>query len=322
MWTKFVSILLASQLSCAGGGKSSKDAVSGNDGSEGKGDGGSSSDSASSDDSQQSSGSGAKRFGTTMVTSLNNSGLTSRRVNREAAKSLAAQEAKSRSDIETSLFAERLAITGLAGVLAKAKLVVTDELKKGVDRDISDQLKLELAIAAIQSKNAGFARLYLNQLVSSTNPKIKAGALNAQGVMALSLGDVPEAALLFKEALKASSNYPAALFNLGFVNLKFGDFEAAKGYLEPLGDDWYSQSGILVAVRNLGDNSRAEGICSRLLPQHGNNKTILFNCGLFFAQNKGDKAKARELVTKAVKISGGLDQWDDVAYKLLEKLGT
>ena len=321
MWTKIAIILMAAQLSCAGGEKSAKEPVSAKDDSKSKTDN-ASSDQGSSEDSNQSSSSGVKRYGTTMVTSMNNSGMTSRRVNREAAKSLASGEAKSRHEVETSLYAERLAITGLAGVLAKAKLIVTDELKKGVERDLPDQLKLELALAAVQAKNAGFARLYLNQLVNSTNPKIKAGALNAQGVMALSLGDVPEAVLLFKDALKASSNYPAALFNLGFVNLKFGDFEAAKGFLEPLGDDWYSQSGILVAVRNLGDNSRTEGICSRLLPQHGNNKTILFNCGLFFAQNKGDKAKARELVTKAVKISGGVDQWDDVAYKLLEKLGT
>ena len=105
------------------------------------------------------------------------------------------------------------------------------------------------------------------------------------------------------------------------MSLKFGDFEGARAYLEPLGDDWSAQSGILVAVRNLGDNARADGICSRLLGKNSNNKMILFNCGLYFLQNKGDKAKARDLVTKAVKLEGGQQRWDDDAYKILEKLG-
>ncbi|MEI8026698.1 MAG: tetratricopeptide repeat protein [Pseudomonadota bacterium] len=267
------------------------------------------------------SSSGSKKYGSTMVTSLSNSGFTSRRVNREAAAALAGAEAKSLTELQTSFYAQRLTSGGLEQVISKAKAMVAEELKKGVENDLSETFKLELALAAVQAKNAGFARLYLNQLSSSKNPKIRAGVFNAQGVMALTAGDIPDAAALFKESLKASSNYPAALFNLGFISLKYGDFEGARTNLEPLGDDWYAQSGVLVAVRNLGDDARAEGICSRLLAKHSNNKTILFNCGLFFLQNKGDKVKAKDLVTKAVKLEGGPARWDDDAYKILEKLG-
>jgi Flp pilus assembly protein TadD len=311
-----ISLFSLLSLSCATGGKpklESVDPAAKKEAAE---------EAASAEDSGDFMGSGgSKKYGSTMVTSLSNSGFTSRRVNKEAASSLAAQEGKSRADLEASFYAQRLAQTNLSLVIAKAKGIVAEELKKGVDNDLSETLKLELALAAIQAKNAGFARLYLNQLSSSKNPKIRAGVLNAQGVMALTAGDTPDAAVLFKEALKASPNYPAALFNLGFVSLKFGDFEGARANLEPLGDDWYAQSGILVAVRNLGDDARADGICSRLLGKYSGNKMILFNCGLFFLQNKGDKVKARDLVTKAVKLEGGPTRWDDDAYKILEKLG-
>ena len=311
-----LAIMIFYELSCATGSKSPMESV---DPAAKK----AAAEEAASEASDKDFGisSGSKKYGSTMITSLSNSGFTSRRVNKESASSLAAGEAKTRQELEASLFSQRLAYSSLDLVIQKAKAVVAEELKKGVENDLSETLKLELALAAVQAKNAGFARLYLNQLSSSKNPKIRAGAINAAGVMALIAGDIPDSVVLFKEALAASPNYPAALFNLGFVSLKFGDFEGARAYLEPLGDDWYAQSGILVAVRNLGDNARADGICSRLLGKYSNNKMILFNCGLYFLQNKGDKAKARDLVTKAVKLEGGQQRWDDDAYKILEKLG-
>lgn len=261
------------------------------------------------------------KLGPIVVNSLSNEPLTSRRINKSAAAAIANQEAQSPSDLQISIFAGRLAGSSVQSIFNKAKSLVAAELKKGVDRDIPDTIKLELAMAAIHEKKIGFARLYLNQLASSANPKVKAGALNAQGVLALIANDYSSAQSYFKNSLKASENYPSALFNAGFLALRFGDFENAIALLQKLGDDWYAKMGVLVASRNLADDSKAETLCNNLLSSKSNHKMILYNCGLFYGQNKGDKAKGKDLVTKALKIQGGSDRWDSAGYKVLENFG-
>ena len=88
-------------------------------------------------------------------------------------------------------------------------------------------------------------------LKSARNKKIKAGAYNAYGVLYLKMNEMPDAVASFKQALGVSSSYAPALYNLGMITAKFGDFGLSRKYLSSLQRDWYAQIGMVVVERHL-----------------------------------------------------------------------
>ena len=262
------------------------------------------------------------QFGSTLVTSISNNRLTSRTVDKKNASDLARSlKGKNLNDLQDSVYAERLSARGVNAVLSKAQKMMDKLFTKGIKQDLPETVKLEIALAAVQVTNVSLANIFLQDIIKgSKNAKLKAAAYNAKGVLFLKMNEIPDAALSFKQALKLSPNYPAAIFNLGMLTLKYGDFGTARRYLTQIQSDWYAKIGLVVAERNLMNNSRVQSLCDQLMRSKGEHKMVLYNCGLYFAQNKGDKKKGVELITRATKIPGGETNWDEKAFKLLEKL--
>lgn len=313
-----VGSLLFAIGSCAGDKKKDKgEAVSGGDSEP--------ADSPAQDDSVSVSA-GRKN----LIQSFSNNRLTSRTVNRSKADQLAAKlesavqgKDKDKRSLEGLLSARRLAGKPIDDVIATARHIADLEMRKSVDRDVSDDLKLELALAAMQASKYAMADFYLDQLITkSKDANAKAGAFTALGVIAVRQDRIPEAVAFFKEALKANSGYKAAKLNLGFLALSGGDLGLAKRMLSDVQDDWFVDSGLLIVARLEGDNGRADSLCSKVLAKRSDHKPTLFNCGLHEWQGKRSAEKAKEYLNRAVKARGGEGSWDEKAYRLIGNIDT
>ena len=258
---------------------------------------------------------------TTLINSLTNNQLTSHTIATGKADGLAEKyQGKDKKSLESRISAERLARKSGPQVLSTAKKLAELEMEKGAGRTISEDVKLEIALAAITSKNYSLAEFYLQDLTSSKDAKAKAGAYNALGVIALKDDRVPEATLYFKEALKANGSYRPALLNLGFVALKGGDTGTAKRALDSMQNDWFVQYGMITVARLDGNEGNANEACERVLKREPGHRAALFNCALLEFQNKKNYGKAKELVSKATNARGGESGWDSRAIELGNKI--
>lgn len=263
------------------------------------------------------------KFGSTLVKSMTNNPLTSRVIKTQRAGELTKNlNAKSILELEDAVAATRLSGSRVSEVLNTTR-VLMDRIfaKRGITAELPEKIKLELGLAAVQERNLGLATYFLNPLiVYSKNKKIKAGAYNAMGVLYLKMNEIPDAIQAFRKALTTSPRYPAAAFNLGMLALKYGDFGVSKSYLSNVSQDWYAQIGLIVANRHLMRNSDVENLCKSVMRSKGSHKMVLYNCGLFFAQNRGDKNRGREYITRATQKPGGENDWDQKAFSVLENL--
>jgi len=266
-----------------------------------------------------------------LVQSFSNNALTSHTISRSKADQVAARiesnlqgaKEKDKRNLEGLVSARRLAGKPLDEVLTTSRLIAEIEMRRSVDKDISDDLKLEIALAAMQSGKFALADFYLDQLVTkSKDANARAGALNALGVIAVRQDRIPEAVAFFKEALKVNGSFKAAKLNLGFLALGGGDFALAKRMLNDMQGDWFVESGLLIVARLENDAGRADSLCGKVLAKKPEHKPTLFNCGLHEWQGKRNAEKAKELLTKAVKARGGRAGWDEKAYRLIGNIDT
>ena len=297
---------------CSGDGKSSKKAHDPVSSSEG----GSTPDAK--DDSGSTSISGDRRV---LITSLSNNGFTSKAIDKARAADFSGQYGGGKSkDINTLaavISANRLAGRSPNEVMVEAKAIADLEMAKNVDHEVPELVQLELGLTGVQSGRLAFAEFWLDKLIKSKNGSIKASAINAKGVMAIRMERIPEAIVMFKEALAASSDYKPALLNIGFLALQGGDAATAKKALGSMQDDWYVESGLVSVLRLEGEVDKAEGICDKVLSKHPKHKPTLINCGINAWQGKKDYKKARDYLNKAMAVAGGAAVWDEKSGKLL-----
>ena len=272
----------------------------------------------SKEDSGLTSLSGDRRV---LITSLSNNGFTSKAIDKSRAADFAGQYSGGKSKdinvLAAAISANRLAGRSPNEVMVDAKTIADLEMAKNVDRDIPELVQLELGLSGVQSGRLAFAEFWLDKLIKSKNASIKAAAINAKGVMAIRMQRIPEAVLMFKEALAANSDYKPALLNIGFLALQGGDAATAKKALGGMQDDWYVESGLVSVLRLEGDVDKADGICDKVLAKHPKHKPTLINCGINAWQGKKDYKKARDYLNKAMAVAGGAAVWDEKSGKLL-----
>ncbi len=264
---------------------------------------------------------------TTFMNSVMNNSLTLHTVNRaKAEKIYVSLEGQSKNkadekDIEGLLSAARLAGQDVNQLMAIAQRLALLEMKKNVEHDVSDEVKLELAIGAIKHSKFSLAEFYLEDLVKVKSDKIRAGAYNAYGVMALLEQRIPEAVDFWKQALKADGSYKPARFNLGFTALKYADAKTAKSALDGLQDDPFGISGLLVVERLLGNPSATAALCKKILDSEPNYKPAIYNCAVHEFQSNNDFAKAKELIQRLAKVkSEGGSVVDEKGFKFSETM--
>ncbi len=268
------------------------------------------------------------RRGQSLTHSLSNNKLTNRIVSRSNAKevsnrlkgSVKGQDAKSKEALEGMVSAQRLSGVSVETIFKSVRQIADIELKKGVNNDVRDQIKLEVGLAALTQKNYALAEFMLEPLLTSKLAKVKAGAANALGIMAQKEGRIPEAVQMWKTALKAEPGYQAALLNLGFTSLEYGDFETARKMLTRLPEDWFTLSGLIVVNRLRGKNAEVKRLCDIVLKQKPNHKPSVFNCGLFEWQANKNAKKARSMINKAIKLPGGPQSWEQKGFRVLEDI--
>lgn len=259
-----------------------------------------------------------------VMNSLSNNPLTSKVVPRSAALSYATTVRGKASTNEATkldgLKAARLGGADFHEVLDHAKPIMSSRIKRG-KKVLPDLALLEIGLTSIQEKNIARSRIFLEPLLSSTkNSRIKAAIYNAYGVAHLQVQEYALAAQSFKKALRISPQFRAAKYNLGLLALKFGHYREAQTNLVQLQDDWYAKLALITADRQQARNSRVTSLCSQLTNQKKSHKMVLFNCGLFFLENLGQKDKARTLIEKATQQPGGDASWDEVAFQTMEKI--
>lgn len=270
-------------------------------------------DSGDDDKSGQSSGVvSANRV--TLTNSWSNNPLTSQTINRGKADSEAqAIDGKDKRSLEGKASAMRLAGKSGSAMLAIAKKIAEVEMKKAPNKEIDAALKLEIALAAMTSKEFALALYFLEEIAADKKApsRVRAGAFNAMGVIALKDDRIPEAVVEFRQSLKEDANYRPAKLNLAFTALKGGGLAMSKSLLGDMQNDWFVRYGLISVERMEGDTGKASEFCERVLDKESGHKAALFNCGLVEGQNKRNFAKAIDLVERANKAKGGEPGWDE-----------
>jgi tetratricopeptide (TPR) repeat protein len=258
----------------------------------------------------------------TLTNSLSNNPLTSQTIAPAKAESELARfrSGKGELALQGVISTERLARKNPGEILASAKKLAELQMEKGANRTISPEVKLEIALAALQAKNFALAEFFLQELTDSKVAHVKAGAYNAMGVVALRDDRIPEAVLYFREALKALPSYKPSLLNLGFAALKGGEIATAKQLLSKVENDWFVSYGMISIQRLEGDVGGALENCDRVLKKQPEHSAALFNCGLVEYQNKHNLAKAKEYLTKAGRAKITSEGWNEKAFLLISQI--
>lgn len=260
--------------------------------------------------------------GKSFVHSLNNNPLTSRMISFKTANRIAVDMSKSSKSnslqgFKNLIAAQRLAGAPISQILGLLKKLAAFVKKKNKANKIPEESLLELGLSALQHRQYGMAVFQFQSLLNAKNRRVRAGAYNAMGLIALREGRVPEAVEYWQQALKSASRYQASLLNLGFMSLKFGHFEAAKRYLSKVSGDWFAKSGLLVSNRLMNRTGVTSRICAKLLSSHPDHKPTVFNCGIHEWQSNNNIQKAKKLIGRALKMQGGPSAWDNHGYKIL-----
>ena len=312
-------LLLAWSLAAAACQTGGRKETSGSGGTGGSGGGGGSKESG------DGGGPSASSRRVTFTNSMSNNPLTSETVNRnkveaeaERFKSAASKDERA---LESYIAAARLAGKPAPDLLGGARrLAEMLQEKGGAAKSVPDEVRLEVALAAVQTRNFALAEYLLQDLTEAKNGKVKAGAFNAMGAIALRDDRVPEAVLYFKEALKAQGGYKPALLNLGLAALKGGDLQSTKSALGSMQNDWFVQYAMITVARLGGEDSRAAELCERVLKKDPQHIAALFNCGLFEYQNRHNVGKAKELLAKAQTAKGGESGWGEKAARAIAQI--
>ena len=191
------------------------------------------------------------------------------------------------------------------------------------NKGISETARLDIGIAALKAGRYSIAEYFLGPLTTESKfAKIRASAANAIGIMYILERNYQEAAIYFRKSLSSFSSYMPAILNLGFLKLKFGNFASARRTLGIAPSDWFTNTGMIVIERHLGNISRANSLCATVLKRNPNHKMSKVNCAIIeFKENKNYK-RARKLLQEAAKIHGGGEARENLIYKLLEEIDT
>ncbi|MCX6131605.1 MAG: hypothetical protein NTX25_21410, partial [Proteobacteria bacterium] len=264
----------------------------------------------------------------TLSYSLSNNSLTSKTINVAKAKEiaddleskLANPTAKDRKDLIALIAAKGLAGQGVGPAFQTAKKLMLVEMREDIRHEMPEVAQLELALAAIQSRQFPMAEHWIGKLQSSKSDKIRAAALTARGMIAMIDGRLPEATALWNEALGQKKDYEPARLNIALTALRYGDHRTAKAMLSGLSEDWFVLTA-MIQIERLADNPKeAAQLCASIMEKKKNYKPALFSCALNEYQGLGNLAKARNALEALAKTDGGPASLDERAYLTISKI--
>ena len=265
----------------------------------------------------------------TFTYSLSNNRNTSYVVDKKKAAALAEDiqasvknpTLKDRRELVALLAVRRLAGGSFEASLKIARSLIDLEMKQSINNDLPEVAKLEMALAAIEERKLSYADYFLEELRKSKSKSVLAAVANADGIIHLLDGKLPEAVASWNDALKVDADYRPALVNIGFTALRFGDYKTAQRALSNMQDDWFALSGLVVAERYSGDAGRASALCDKVLAKKPNYKPVLLSCALNEYQGHNKDEAALAMLNKLVKIKDGSSTViDEEAYKVISMI--
>ncbi len=258
------------------------------------------------------------------VVSLSNQGPLLHSVPVAEAKNLRKKiETKKSADTEalqTRLSLGRWGRENFQALKIDAKNLVELEMRKGIDKDISEATQFDLLVSAYYGQEWADFWQIMDDLSASKNPKTQALVANLRGVLAWEDNNFSEAGVYFQQALKANPKHASALINLAYLNLTFGYTEEAELYLSRIPQDPLAQSGRIITAYLLGKSTEASNLCDAFLEKFPKHKSTLFNCAQIAFYGAKDKQRAQDFLEKAIRLPAEDKIWDLEASKLLKSL--
>ncbi len=264
----------------------------------------------------------------TFTLSNSNNPLTSKTVNREKAASMAQSlqdqlknpQFKDRSELIGLMSVQAIAGISVENMLETAQKLVNLEMSKDVRRNMPELAKLQIALSAIRSRNFSMAEHFMLDLENSKNKRVRAGLLTAEGYIALLEDRIPEAVYSWNEALKLDNDYEPAKLNIGFIALRYGDYQTANRMLSSMQDDWFALTGLMISARLAGDFDRAKSMCSRILSKKPNYKPAVLSCALNKYEGEKKYDEAIKMLQDVAKMQPAAPGIDEKAFKLISKI--
>lgn len=196
------------------------------------------------------------------------------------------------------------------------------EMKKGIDKSVSDYVKFDALIAAYYSQKWSEFFIGVEELSASSNKQVQSLVLNLRGVLALKEKRIPEAGALFQEALNQDPKSEAAILNLAFLNLRFSYASEAEKLLLKVPQDPLAQSGLIITSYLQEKNSDADKRCKSFLEAYPKHKPTLFNCAQIAWYAFQDKKRALALMQKFTQLPSLEKSWEEEALKFMNSLKT
>jgi hypothetical protein len=239
------------------------------------------------------------------------------------AESLTSPTHRNKTALMTLLGYQSLAGVPLEDALATARTLSLLEMKSSPKNDLPDISHLHLALAAYNVQKLAMTEYYTEKLIhDSTSKELQATAHILRGMMAKSEGRISEAMESWGAALKLQPDSPAALLNMGFLALRYGDFQTAKEHLSRLKNDWYAAYGLLVAARLEGSSIDTARLCSSMLSKDRKYPPAVFSCALHEYQSRQNYQRATALLNSVLRAKDAIDPLNEKAQQILDKIAT
>lgn len=220
---------------------------------------------------------------------------------------------------EARLPLARLSGAGLKELVEMARRAHDQELLMDAKASLSENVHLELAIAAIKERQFALAEYHLDRVMTSGDPAFRAAALNVRGYFSYRNGAPMMAMAYWREALVVAPDYVPARLNSALVALEFGDGRTALANLSGLPVLPVTQLARLVGLRQTEKPSQVGNLCGSL-PKKIEYAPLGLTCALNLyeglRQVKAGKAALKK-VTQIPKLPGAIEQR---AFKALERV--
>lgn len=237
----------------------------------------------------------------------------SHRLNASKAADLRAKLTRQTQDevlrLQTLITLDRLEGRPYTNLLARARQLAIARQRSNSGASIPISTQLDLAVSALSERRWGALAHYLFSLDSAKDRSAKSHAQNIRGIAAQSQGLYPRALEHFKRALTIDSSNTAARVNRAFLMLRFAHGQRSAKDIRSLDQDWFVRSALVSGARITGQTAKARSLCSELVAQRPEHKSILFNCGLVHFQNAKDPKTALELIERAQRLQGAKGLW-------------
>jgi|GEM_PF-6528275 len=231
----------------------------------------------------------------------------------------AAQGSSKLAKLAAVLEGKALSSSPMSELLSVSRTIMAEAMRKDVKTAVPDRVKLTLAMGAYIQRNFPMAEFYLDGLDGSKNAKVLSYRDSFRGMIALGSKQIPESMRFFKDAVKKHSGNTAAKLNLGFLNLKFGNFNAAEKYLRDVPKNWFTLHGLSLAEFLSGDKKSGLSKCIATQKQNPRSKMIRFNCALMQYTVSNNPLSAKAELEAAIRTPGS-PVMDEVMYRYLEKI--